>query len=66
MSSAKQLIIEETHCSVVGDKVTLKGLRVLLADQSAMAKKTCSDVVKCIDENGSTERIINCLLHNFK
>lgn len=66
MSSAKQLIIEDAHCSVVGDKVTLKGLRVSSADHSEMAKTTCINVVKCIDKNGGIERIPKCLLHNFK
>jgi hypothetical protein len=66
MHSTKKFIIEETHCSVVKDKVILKGVRVSLDDQSKMAKKTCSNLVKCIDENGGTDRISKCLLHNFK
>jgi DNA polymerase elongation subunit (family B) len=66
MSCVKQLIIEDAHCSVVGDKVTLKGVRVSSADHSEMVKTTCTNVVKCIDKNGSNERISKCLLHNFK
>jgi DNA polymerase elongation subunit (family B) len=66
MSSVKQLIIEDAHCSIVGDKVTLKGMRVSSVDHSEMAKTTCTNVVKCIDKNGSTERISKCLLHKFK
>jgi len=66
MNPTKKLIIEESHCSVAQDKVILKGLRVSSNDQSKMAKKTCSNLVQCIDANGATDRISGCLLHNFK
>jgi DNA polymerase elongation subunit (family B) len=66
VGSAKKLIIRDAHCSVIGDKVTLKGLRVSSADNPEMAKTTCTNVVKCIEDNGGTHRIAKCLLHNFK
>jgi hypothetical protein len=46
MRSIKQLIIEDDHCSVVGDTVTLKGLRASSDGHSEMAKMTCTNVVK--------------------
>jgi hypothetical protein len=66
MSAAKKLIIKDAHCSVIGDKVTLKGMRASAPDNPEMAKTTCTNVVKCIEDNGGTHQIPKCLLHDFR
>ena len=65
MGVTRQPFNKEELCKVVGPTVSLKGMRTSLDGKSSVMKKTCSNVVDCIETYGSTDRIPMCLLHSF-
>jgi len=58
---------KEAECPVVEHWVTLHAFEVTLEDsaRAAIADPTCSNIKKCVEANGSIERIEGCLLRNL-
>ena len=65
MSSTKKPFTKQMKCPVVGHQVSLKGLRVTVAEATEIAQRSCSNVVHCLNAHGSIESITGCLLHEL-
>jgi len=67
MGSTKRPFMKNVACPVVGDRVVLRGILVELSGvPSQVARKSCSNIEKCLGSHSNLEHISDCLLHGLR
>jgi hypothetical protein len=65
--STRSPFSQQKHCPVVDQNVMLRGVRVTLGGgPTAVAQKSCSNLVGCMEVNGPVDQNSRCLLHALK